>query len=294
MFDAAPSDGPVALQQSVAFSRALEKLGTPPLRLEDGTLVLRRRLGPLPLSMLTRPAAIAVEDLHATAQAIPAPGPVLIAPDRPLPLHQIGALPLVSPMTVATLDLTPDTDSLRAGLHQKWRNRLRHAEQQGMRVARQNMPDDPGHWLLQADLVQQSARGYRSWPIPLTLAYGRANPGQSKLFTAFLGKEPVAAMLVLTHDRGATYHIGHTRPSGRLVSAHTQLMWSAILWARSKGLRHFELGTIDSEEGRGLARFKLGTGAQAQVLGGTWVWWPPLTTLFRPLARLDRSLMHLS
>ncbi len=293
MFDAASSDTPSPLQQSPGFARALESIGSQPLHLPDGTVVLRRRFGPLPVSMITRPQARSADGLLALARAVPMRGPRILSPERPLPLQTIGALPLVSPATVATLDLTPEPAALMAGLHQKWRNRLRHAQAQKLRITRQNMPDDPGHWLLQADLVQQAARGYRSWPLALTLAYARANRGLAKLFTAHAGKEPVAAMLILRHGTGATYHIGHTRASGRLMSAHTLLLWSVMLWARSKGVQRLELGTIDTEDGRGLARFKLGTGARAKTLGGTWLWWPPITSLARPLARMDRRLMGL-
>lgn len=292
MFDAAPTTDPIPLQQSDAFERTLRALGQPVRRLEDGTLAVHRSFGPLPVHMISRPQTASPEALLTAAKSLGSRGPVILSPERPLPLDRIGALPLVSPNTVARLELRPDLGTLKAKLHQKWRNRLRHAQKQDLRVKRQNMPDDPGHWLLQADALQQSQRRYRSWPTALTLAYGRENPSQSKLFTAFWGREPVAAMLILRHGTMATYHIGHARPSGRIASAHTLLMWEVICWAQKKGIDDLELGLIDTEEGQGLARFKLGTGARAHRLGGTWVWWPPMSKFFAPIARLDRGLMR--
>lgn len=292
MFDVPCPPEPVPLSQSDAFVAALAHAGTPPLRLADGTVVLHRKFGPLPLHMITRPPAQTPEGMLMAARAVPAKGPLILSPDRPMPLHEIGAVPLVSPQSIAVLDLSPDPAQLQANLHHKWRNRLKHAQKQTLRVARQNMPDDPDHWLLNADAAQQRSRGYRGWPRALTLAYARANPGQAKLFTAFCGREPVAGVVLLRYGCAATYHIGHTRPSGRLLSAHTLLMWSAIRWARSQGLHQLELGTIDTEDGSGLARFKLGTGAGTRALGGTWAWWPPVTRLLRPIARLDRGLMR--
>lgn len=208
-----------------------------------------------------------------------------------MPLDRIGALPLVSAGTLAVLDVTPDHDTLGAGLHQKWRNRLKHARTQGLSVTRQNMPDDPEHWLLRADLRQQAQRRYRGWPLTVTLAYGRENPGQSKLFMAHLEGTPVAAMLVLRHGTSATYHIGYASPTGRATSAHTLLMWRVIGWCKAKGIEQLELGMIDTENAPGLARFKLGTGAQAMPLGGTWLWWPPLTPALARVARWDTELM---
>ncbi|MEP2640228.1 GNAT family N-acetyltransferase [Roseobacter sp.] len=293
MFDAAPVPALVPLQQSDSFIRALDAIGTPHLRLADGTVVLRRKWGPVPVSMIARPAAQTPHEMHELARSVPGKGLQILAPDRPMALNQIGALPLVSPNWVATLDLTPDTDSLMAAQHQKWRNRLRHAQGQNLRITRQNLPDDPDHWLLQADQSQQRAQGYRAWPAALTQAYARANRSHAKLFTAFYGREPVAGIVILRHGLSTSYHIGHTRPSGRVMSAHNLLIWSAILWAKSKDLQTLELGTLDSEDASGLARFKLGTGAVARPLGGTWLRWLPLTSPLRHIARIDRKLMHL-
>lgn len=292
MFDAAPLCEPLALQQSRAFECAVKAIGSPARRLDNGMLVLHRKFGPLPVHMITRAHTDSPWDTISSARDLNTAGPVILSPDTPMPLHQLGAVPLISPSAVACLDLRPDTDALMAGLHQKWRNRLKHARRQDLRVTRQNMPDDPGHWLLQADALQQTRRRYRSWPIPLTLSYGRENRGLSKLFTAFWGREPVAALLILRHGSSATYHIGHSRASGRIASAHTLLMWNAICWCKSKGIDQLELGTIDTEESQGLARFKLGTGARPKTLGGTWVWWPPFSRVLAPVARLDHHLMR--
>ncbi|MBW4708060.1 GNAT family N-acetyltransferase [Roseobacter sp. YSTF-M11] len=291
MFDAAPPCDPQPLQQSEAFERALQAIGTPTQRLPDGMLVVRRSFGPTTVSMITRPQATSARALCTSARALGTRGPVIIAPDTILPLHTIGALPLISPTSIATLDLRHDLGRLRAGLHQKWRNRLKHAERQNLRLTRQNMPDDPQHWLFQAEARQQRQRRYRHWPGALTLAYARENRGQAKLFSAYWGREPIAAMLILRHGATATYHIGHTRPAGRIASAHTLLLWAVIRWAQTKGVAHLELGSIDTEDGKGLARFKLGTGAGVRRLGGTWVRWAPLTQLISPLARMDRKLM---
>lgn len=293
MFDAAP-DAPSnrALQQCAGFARAQRSVGAPVLTLPDGTLVLQRRRGPFNVHMLTR-CNVTPARLHCLRNA-GVKGPVILAPDAPLDPAGLPIVPLVSPVWLTTLDLTPSVDALRAGLHQKWRNRLKHAEKQGLRVTRQNMPDQSDHWVLMAEGAQQLARGYRSWPPLLTCAFARENPGDAKLFTAHLGNTAVAAMLVLRHGRSATYHIGHARPAGRMTSALNLLMWEAICWLRRKEVQQFELGLLDTEEGAGRARFKLGTGAQVRPLGGTWLWWPPLTRLARPLGWLDRRMMRAS
>ncbi|MEX0366202.1 MAG: GNAT family N-acetyltransferase [Ruegeria sp.] len=278
------------LQQSPEFAAALRAIGRPPLPLPDGTLALRRRICGLPVTMLarSRPCPNALPDLLKEAGLQNTL--LVLSPDDPTrDLAHLGAVPVMSPATLAELDLTGD---LRANLRGKWRNRLVHAEKQNLRVTRQNMPLDPAHWLFKEATAQQRQRGYRSWPTDLTLAYARENPGQAKLFTAFAGKTPVAAMLFLCHGRAATYHIGHTTARGRHHSAHTLLMWEAMRWLARKGHHRLDLGLISTEDAPGLARFKLGTGAQARPLGGTWLWWPRLGKTLRPLAALDARLMQ--
>lgn len=283
------------LQQSPEFAAALRLTGQNPLVLDrlKNTLVLQRDLHGVRTAMVNR-AHIAKplrllemlqeEGLHRT--------PVILSPDNPVPeLARLGAVPLMSPAKVALWDLNIDQDARRAALHQKWRNRLNHAERQGLRITRQNMPGDAQHWLLTADALQQQANRYKSWPAALTLAYAQANPGDAKLFQAFNGKDPVAAMLILRHGRGATYHISHATARGKELSAHNLLLWEAASWLSAKGCSQLDLGVINTEDAAGLARFKLGTGARLQTLGGTWAYWHPARRLLRPLAALDRRMM---
>lgn len=292
MYDSTPDARARALQQSPQFARALEAVGQQPGHLPCGALTLRRAWGGFKVTMLPRAFMPIPEQTCADLKQAGYRGPVIFSPDHPTTLESVGALPLVGPAVVAELDLTPDRNTLETGLYQKWRNRLRHARGQDLCVTRQNMPPDPAHWLLAADIRRQHSRGYRNWPMALTLAYAAENPGDAKLFTAFQGGHAVAAVLILRHGAGASYHIGHATPLGRETSAQTLLLWEAMLWLKRKGGAVLDLGLINTEDAPGIARFKLGTGARARRLGGTWIWWPPMTRMLRPLAGMDRKLMQ--
>ncbi|WOI33943.1 GNAT family N-acetyltransferase [Tritonibacter scottomollicae] len=283
------------LAQSSEFTRALRCAGQDVMvldRMQD-MVVLRRRIWGMLIAMINRADLVAPARLLEILQEEGLRRtPVILSPERPVSdLARLGALPLMTPASVGQLDILPCRDAQRAGLEQKWRNRLVHAEGSSLRITRQNMPLKYDHWLLQADAAQQVKRRYRSWPAALTLAYAKANRGCAKLFEAHEGRETVAGILVLTHGDGATYHIAHSLDRGRALSAHNLLIWQAMNWLADKGIRQLDLGVLNTEDASGLARFKLGTGARVERLGGTWVYWPPLGRRLAPLAALDRKLM---
>jgi len=284
------------LQQSGEFLKALRENGQNPVVLSDldNTLVLTKplRLGRT-LAMVNRTTMQEPKRLFANLQEKGFKNtPIILSPDAPTShLAKCGAVPLVSPAHVAVLAMSKDTEKMRAALHQKWRNRLTHGARQNLRLTRQNLPQDPNHWLFKSDILQGRTRGYQSWPVELTLAYARANKGQAKLFQAFEGAEAVAAILILTHANCATYHVAHSTERGKTLSAHNLLMWEALCWLSRKGFHTLELGVVNTEDASGLARFKLGTGAKLHKLGGTWAYWHPIRMALKPLAALDRRLM---
>ncbi|KAE9626548.1 GNAT family N-acetyltransferase [Parasedimentitalea maritima] len=306
MFDFMPADvrpRPIqrsipirAMAQSQEFTRAVQLRGQKPLVLDQlgDTVVMQQRFwGRVDVAMvnraqITKPLRL-LELLQENGLRRT---PVILSPQSLTPdLAKLGAVPLISPAQVAQLELTTSKSERRAALHQKWRNRLNHAESQNLRVKCENMPLDPDHWLLQADAKQQGQRGYRNWPIDLTLAYAHENPGKAKLFQAFEGREVIAAVLILCHGNSATYHISHSTDRGRSLSAHNLLMWKAMNRLAAQDYLQLDLGLINTEDAAGLARFKLGTGAKLHSLGGTWAYWPPMGRLLGPLAALDRRLM---
>lgn len=289
MFDCAPTMPPMPLMQSAAFEAALRACGQRPVRLSCGTLMLRRTVAGLPVAMLPRATLSDPARTLSLARKITG-APILLSPAQPADLSVHGALPLISPAQQAVISLNADPDVMRANLHGKWRNRLKHAEKAGLRVRHHPMPRRTDHWLLQADAAQQRARRYRNWPVPLTLGFAATTPRAAIVFEAFRGADPVAALLILRHGDTATYHIGHTTTAGRAASAHTLLMWTAMCWCARHGHHWLDLGLIDTRHAAGLARFKLGTGADVMPLGGTWLHWPPLRP-FRKLTWLDRKAM---
>lgn len=211
----------------------------------------------------------------------------MVTPDCDGAVPPRAALAMVTAPWIAEWSLEPCATRTRAALKQKWRNRLARAEAGGLAVTQAPLPADPGHWFLKREAAQARQRGYRGLPPAYAAAYARANPGAARLFEARLpgrGGTAVAAILILLHPPGATYHAGWSGPEGRAAGAHHLLLWQAARWCADRGATRLDLGRIDTETAPGLARFKLGTGAAARPLGASYLAAPGTAAV----ARLSR------
>ncbi|WP_245882542.1 GNAT family N-acetyltransferase [Yoonia sediminilitoris] len=186
-------------------------------------------------------------------------------------LHDAGFRQTMTAAHVAELPLTGKPDDRIARMRGKWRNSWRKASGQGLRFERTIYDTGLHQWLLDADTAQQKAKGYKALSHAVVLAYAVECPRDVIIFTARKKHDDVAAMLFLRHGMFATYHIGWTSPKGRKCSAHHALLIHAAESFGSDGLARLDLGTVDTEHAPGLARFKIGCGADVRPLGGTWL-----------------------
>ena len=185
-------------------------------------------------------------------------------------LKAAGFRRLVAPRQVAELSLKGSRETRMKRLKGKWRNAYRKAQASPHRVQREKFTPKRHMWLIRAEEEQQKAKGYRTLPAAFTPAFAQANPGQAMVFVAYEKAQAIAAMVVLMHGAVATYHMGWTSKAGRAQAAHNGLLMRAADYARAQGAERLDLGHLDLERAPGLARFKLGTGAEMRSLGGTW------------------------
>lgn len=290
MFDATPSVPPLPLQQSPEFRAALAAMGigSERISLGPGDALLQSRILPVlgPVGLISRgpvwrdiPEAGAVRDDLARVGF-----PVLINAEarQDAVLRAAGLLRVMTPATLAVLDLRGGAAAIRARMHGKWRNRLVRAEGSALRFRRTTLPDARAAWVLEAEALQRRAQGYRGLPPTLALAFGQATPGAAVLYEALEDGAPVAGIVVLRHGAMATYFLGVTTQAGRAANAHTFLLARAAFECAAEGVLTLDLGTLDTQSAPGLARFKLGSGAQAVPLGGTWLYARALAGLLKP------------
>lgn len=160
---------------------------------------------------------------------------------------------------------------LRAGLHQKWRNRLRAAERAGLRV--ELAPRGKWvEWVVAQGEAARKAKGFEAAPPEFVARLAELKGGRECLVAvALAGREPVAGALFLRHGRDATYYVAASTAEGRKANAANLVLWRAGLALKQARVRTLDLGTLETERSAGLARFKLGTGAEPFELAGTYL-----------------------
>ena len=247
-----------ALQQSDHFTNTLQSLGVKAFFDDDSQSHYVQRG---PLIYLARAAQSA--PLRA-ARGINRRAVTVINPDtaNAADLRAAGFRQLMTPASVGEIDLTQPLSPLP-----NWRASLSEGRTSALTVTARPLVINDDAWFFAADTAQQKAKRFRAMPHAIAQFW----PAEHTLFVqASLRSEPVAAMLFLVHGTAATYQIAWTNAQGRANCAHHLLLHHAATTLCARGVARLDLGTIDTVNAAGLARFKIGAGAQVRQLGGTW------------------------
>ncbi len=189
-------------------------------------------------------------------------------PDKPAPeqMRRAGFRQIMTPATVAELDLTRPMKP-----HGKWRNALRKSHNSALSTSHRKLRNSD-RWIFDADKLQQSEKRFRALPHAISQKWPTA---QTHFATAIYLGSPVAAMLFLLHGNVATYQIGWSSDIGRKYAAHNRLLAETFDCLAARSFKRMDLGSVDTENTAGLARFKIRSGAHLRQLGGTWIAPPP-------------------
>ncbi len=190
-------------------------------------------------------------------------------------MKSLGMRRMVTGYSTVWLDLRLDEDHLRSGLHGKWRNSLRAAEQAGLKVR----AADRGRAFDDAMAAYDRFRGKQRFigPPADLIRQMRQTPGGSdkaagvRVWNAIDDKTPVAGIAVARHGASATYLAAWTSREGRRRNSHNLLLWRAITELRKSGTDWLDLGGVDTQSTPGLARFKLGLGGDLTTQSGTYL-----------------------
>jgi peptidoglycan pentaglycine glycine transferase (the first glycine) len=260
---------------------------------EDGgcpraaALVLQRRLGRLPVSLLYVPKGpllnhgdagawevvlAHLEDLARRQHAIFCK----IDPDVPLEKEVLVSRLLAagwrpSPEQIQfrntmVLDLTRDEADLLSDMKSKWRYNVRLAGRRGVSVEGGTRADLP----LLYDMYRETARrdGFVIRPSAYYEdAWGSfIEKGLAHPLIARVAGEAVAMVILFRFGRTAWYMYGASRDRHRDKMPNHLLQWEAMRWAKSQGCTRYDLWgapdePVESDPMWGVYRFKQGFGA---------------------------------
>ncbi len=262
--DPPPDDKLVPLQQHAVYLRALHALGREArfVSWETGSALV---IGGQMPTTVRGPVWTAPFD-HNILRALPLR---LIEAEDAAGLRAAGYRQVFTPATVGLWDIS--APNLLAQMHGKWRNALRRAQDNALRISHQPMVAHEAHPLLTHAADMARARRYKVVTPALLHAIAQTSPKATRIFTAYRKRDALAHMLFIQHGVGVTYQLGWTSEEGRKLGAHRVILHDAARYYATRECCQMDLGTLDTDHAAELARFKLGTGARAHTLGGSWL-----------------------
>jgi lipid II:glycine glycyltransferase (peptidoglycan interpeptide bridge formation enzyme) len=234
--------------------------------------------------------------------------------DRNL-LSQLGLKPLdfaVQPRRTVyvNLDVDEDVDILSA-MKQKTRYNIGLSKRKGVTVRAGNADDAELFYIMMQTTANRDAFGihslsyYRDFLELFGPQNGDAKSTVAQLFIAEYNQEPLAAVVVSAVGERAIYLYGASSNKSRELMPTYLLQWEAMLWARRRGCKTYDMwGVPDEDEDTleanfekrnddlwGVYRFKRGFGGQVVRHIGAWVsvlspirWW-----LYRQACKLRKT-----
>jgi lipid II:glycine glycyltransferase (peptidoglycan interpeptide bridge formation enzyme) len=172
-------------------------------------------------------------------------------------------------------DLTPDEDTLLAGMKSKTRYNVRLARRRGVTV-RAGSGDE-----LAVFYAMYGETGRRDGFIVRPLEYYRhvwgafIGANMARLLLADVDGEPVAGLIVFRFARTAWYMYGASTSRHRRLMPNHLLQWEAMRWAKEQGCTTYDWwGAPDdldeSDPMWGVYRFKAGFGGEFVSHVGAW------------------------
>ena len=158
------------------------------------------------------------------------------------------------------LDLSPDLDTIRKQLDQKWRNQLNRSEKNGLTL-REGTGEDLYDVFVELYRQMLDRKQFRTdVDVEVFRSVQKALPEIQKMRILVCESEgrPVAAMVgTRIGDRGI-YLLGASNNDGNRKKGSYFLQWRMIDWFKKQGCRHYDLGGIEPDGTPGVYHFKKG------------------------------------
>ena len=158
------------------------------------------------------------------------------------------------------LDLKPPPESIRRNLRANWRNHLKRAEKNGLKIIQGN--NDSLFAAFQDIYTEMLARKKFSdnQDINKFRSIQKALPDSLKMeiMVCKHNDRPISAAVCSAIGDTATYLLGATNRMGMKLKGSYLLQWRTIEWLKSRGCLWYDLGGINPETNPGVYHFKAG------------------------------------
>lgn len=193
-------------------------------------------------------------------------------------LKKEGAIPGKTLFTPTTfwIDLTKDEDKMMEDFHSKTRYNIRYAKKKGVKVKEDNS-DQAFERYIELTRKTVERQGFYAhteryhrlmWRHLHTDMVKRGDAPIARILTATYKKEVLTTWILFVWKDFLYYPYGASTLKHRNVQANNLIMWEAIRYGKSLGLKTFDLW--GREEGKGFTRFKEGYDPKVVKFLGTW------------------------
>jgi peptidoglycan pentaglycine glycine transferase (the first glycine) len=170
-------------------------------------------------------------------------------PERAKKLGAHGFLPskhTIQPPRTLVVDLQGEEEEILSRMHQKTRYNVRLAERKEVRI--RTWQDLEAFGRMMQETAQRNAFGAHTSSY-YKYAYDLFHPyGACELFVAEHEGIPLAAIMVFTHGPRAWYFYGASTNLERNRMPTYLLQWEAMIWARGRGCREYDLWGVPDED----------------------------------------------
>lgn len=187
-------------------------------------------------------------------------------------LKQLKVRNNIVPWASARLSLEPDENILMKNLNGKWRNLLRKSHKNDLKVSKVSLDSTSIDDLIEFYQDAQKGIGFSGISPGLLRSLSHLSNDDWE-FCHYVAKdksssEQCGVLVSIIHGDTSTYLIGNTNICGRKLNANYAMLWNAILEAKLRGCKWFDLGGLNDNTPKGVAHFKSGlNGEKYQLIG---------------------------
>ncbi len=170
----------------------------------------------------------------------------------------------VSPYRTFRVDLSPSIDDLRAGLHQRWRNKLKNGEKTGFEIS----VGTSGEMYREFAIAYEEMMARKKFETTVDIyEFERIQaslPEELKMTVLVCKKdrEVYNSLVVATAGDTGIYLLAATSNAGLQANGAFILQWKAMELLNQRGIRWYDLGGANPEKNPGGYQFKSGMGGK--------------------------------